>query len=522
MNSTSPPCSRTSDMVVSEAMLAFSGRRHLEVLARMEPIGSNTTCETDIPRDSHPKIVLPYNPLRISRAFVYCLIFVLLAWVRPVCHSGYGEQDRYGNGPDMSASGGYNPSADGFSALDSLERGCSPREPRGSKRKRGRDPTVPPSRSGSRKQAPRIFACPFYLHDRLEHSSCLYTRLTRVGDVRQHLLERTHKQVVHCPVCGIPFRGRTTAASRQQRDEHVQGATCARSPSLPNYPGITEDQERGIRETAINGRTNHFSEPQRWYMIWDVLFPEEQRPPSPYLTDPPDIQRFSDLGYAIFADDTLWSSLPEQPWTAAMGPAERRSGMLGFFGAVMALARGLVVHRAGATFADDEDHHTVVDNVSSHTGADTPDPSGAAVYLRPVSPSLASNRPADDARGPYLSPVSAAAPRYHPHNSRTIGRVEPDHGGLPADMPPIPSSPLDLDPMGLGVAQDTCQRAEPEPATVINNPVVPDFVFEDFSTEDLFDPNFDLESFLNDSTSDAPRPHDNHVPPGEGDLGGRH
>lgn len=504
-------------MVVSEVMVAFSGRRHLEILPRMQPIGSNTTCETNILRESQPKLVLPYNPLRISRAVLSCLIFVLLAWVRPVCHSGYGEQHRCGNGPDMSASGGYNPSTDGYGALDSLEKGCSPLGPRSSKRKRGKDPSVPPSRSGSRKQTSRIFACPFYLHDRLEHSGCLYTRLTRVGDVRQHLVERVHKQAVHCPVCCTTFRGRT-AEARQQRDEHVQRASCEPSPSPPSFPGITEDQEREIREIALNTRTNQYTEPQRWYKIWDYLFPGEPRPASPFLTDPPDIQRVSDLGDAIFDDESLWGLLPAEPWTPAMGREERRHGMLGFIVAFTALARDLVVRRASSS-AEEDDHHTLADNNSSYIGNDTPDPAGGALEPRPVSPSNASNRPADDPRGAYLSPVSAAAPRYHPRNSRTLGRVEPDHGGLPADMPPIPPSLLDLDPTGGGAAQDTAQRAESGPATGTLNTEIPSLNFEDFSG-DLFDFNLNWGNIL--FNSDAARPDDNQAPSGAGDLGGRH
>lgn len=142
------------------------------------------------------------------------------------------------------------------------------------------------SGSSSRKQTGRTFACPFYLQDRIRHSNCLHTRLTRLSDVRQHLVERAHYQVVHCPVCGVTFQGRP-AEARRFRDAHVRAAVCDPSPAPFNYPGITEWQDQRIRGIARTFGTHRYTEVYRWFLIWDFLFPGEPRPESPFLDNVP-------------------------------------------------------------------------------------------------------------------------------------------------------------------------------------------------------------------------------------------
>lgn len=492
-------------MVVPENIIALSGRLPIEVLLNVATIGSNTTCETDIIRDSHTRLALPYNPLRISRAIFLCLFFVLLAWVRPVCHTGYGEQNRDGNGPETPASGGCNPGTDAFGALDSLERGYGPLRTHDSKRKRDRDPPLP-SRSSTKRQSTRTFACPFYLRDRLRHSDCLNIRLTRLSDVRQHLLERAHNQVVHCPACGITFTGRT-AVARGRRDVHVQAATCEPSPSPFEYPGITEDEEQRIREIARNTRTTQYTEVQRWYMIWDFLFPGAQRPDSPFLTDVPDIQRVVDWTDAIF-DSDLWQALPNQPWTPTMRREEQRSGMSNFIHSFIAQARGLV----GQNVAPAEDDHAA-DN-SSYIEVETPAPSGATANLGVASlASFDSNPPADNSGRAYLSPVSATRSRQS-RNPRRPGQVGSSTSELPADVAPIPSRPLD-DPAG-DVPQDMQQRTAAEGSSDIPDPTLPLLVLDDFSN--YFPGDLVLEWPM--ISNDDARSNDNHPPTGEGEPGG--
>lgn len=510
MSNTSSPCAHASDLVVSENSIVLPDRSPLEILLDIGPFAPNTTSGYYVFRDPHTKVVPRYNPLRISQLVLLCFLLVLLAWIGPVCRSHHGDQSRDGNGTERSACGGCGPGTDGFSALDSLERGYSPLRTHGSKRKRGRDHPLP-SRSSARRQTTRTFACHFYLHDRLRHSDCLNFRLTRLSDVRQHLLERAHNQVVHCPVCGTTFAGRT-ADARRRRDAHVQAESCEPSPFPFEYPGITEDQEQSIRQIARNTRTTQYTEVQRWYMIWDFLFPGEERPASPFLTDVPDIQRVVDWRNVIFGNE-LWRELPTEPWTTAMRREEQRSGMFNFIDSFIAQARGLVGQNAAPA---DDDHGA---DGSSFIEVETPDPSGTTANLRVASvASFDLSLPVEASRPRYLSPVSPTLSRQS-RRVHTLDQVDSGTREFPADAAPIPPRPLN-DP-AVEVPQDMQQDVTSGEATDISDPTLPLLIFEDFSEDFTF--SFPLQWPVPVTGNDNTGIDDNTpAPTGEGEPGGRH
>ncbi|KAI3396472.1 hypothetical protein diail_12092 [Diaporthe ilicicola] len=455
-------CVSKSDLIVSENISDLSIRPPLRALASIASIASNTTCDTILFPDSHQTLVVPYDPERVDRLLLLLAFFLLLACVAPAWHLGWAEQNRPGNGPGKSASGGCNPGKDVFGALDSLEKGHSPLTPSGSKRKRGHGRSQP-SRAGSRKiaQQPsgrRNFACHFYLHDRIGHRECLIKKLPRVSDVRQHLLERTHKHLVHCPVCGVIFTERRPAQARQQRDAHVQAATCEPLSSPPNYPGLTEDEEQRIRQDALDGRTTQYDEVHRWYMIWEVLFPGEAPPDSPFLEDSPEIQHMVDQRDVVFGSDLWMSILPDEPWVTAMHPEQRRTFMYNIVESFIRQARG-VVERNEISVGDDQGTEGF-----SHIGVETPDPSGTPMNLGVISlPSFTSNHPLDPPRQTHAHPLSAAQPGQAP-GSHTLVQVEPNPR-LPAVVLSSPSH-LDVDP-AVDVSQNTHQ---PGPGTDRNDP----------------------------------------------------
>lgn len=451
----------------------------------------NTIRETDLCRDSKPKVT------------------VLLAQFGPPCQAGYADQDGGGNGLEFSStSGGCDPGTGGFGGVDSPEWVHSPLGPHGSKRKRARDPAQL-SRSCSTKPTARTFACPYYLHDRIRHSDCLNIRLTRLSDVRQHLLERAHYQVVHCPDCGTTFHGRLGDA-RRQRDAHIQARTCLPLPAPPSYPGITEDQEQTIREIARNTRTNSYTEAHRWFMIWDFLFPGEPRPESPFLNDVPDIQRVFDWRTVIFEND-LWLQLPNEPWTTAMGLEQRRAGMSNFIGAFIMLARD----RVGQDASPVEDHHGADD--SSYMGVNTPGPSIEPTNPEEVRPaSIDFNRPPDASRQAYLSPTSIIGSRQAP-GAHTLGQTGPSVTYPPAVAAPIPFRPFNGP--ARAVPQDIQQPAPPqEAADTENDPALPSRALEGSSINILtLDPDMAWLTLMF-SNEDA-RAHDNHDPAGEDEFG---
>lgn len=525
MANTSSPCIHASELVVTEDIITLPGRHPLEGVLNFHfpRIASNTTCETDRFRHFQPSLVLPYNPLRISRVFLLCIFLVLLACVSPVYRSSYAGQNGNGNDPERPASGRCNPgTADGFSASDLLEKGYHPLGPHGSKRKRDSDPPQP-SKSISRKKGARSFACPFYLRDRLQHSDCLNKRLKRLSDVRQHLLERAHYQVVHCPVCGVTFSG-SIGEARRRRDVHVQAADCEPLPSPPNYPGITEDQERRIREIARNTRTNQFNQVQRWFEIWDFLFPGEERPDTPFLDDPPDIQRVVDWRNVIFGNN-LWRELLNEPWTTAMQPEDQRSGMLNFIESFIAQARALVGQDAGP---EEDDHQA--DN-STYIDANTPAPSGTtADRRRVVSVGSDSNPPADAPRQAYLSPNSFTGSGQAPH-AHVHGQMDPTAGNLPAvpsvrRVPPavVPPAvrpmPPQIDP-ALDVPQHI-DAAGPGDTTDFHDPTLPDFALDGYPLQmDYFGVDFGSDWQDPVLHNDYGRSDGNQSPEGQDAVGGR-
>ncbi|KAK8024646.1 hypothetical protein PG993_012712 [Apiospora rasikravindrae] len=96
----------------------------------------------------------------------------------------------------------------------------------------------------------------------------------RIGDVRLHLWRR-HRQILHCPVCGLTFD------SEEASEAHITQRTCV--PAGFYHPGMTRDQWGDICARAQAGpHTVNGGDEERWFQIWDILFPGQPRPRSPY------------------------------------------------------------------------------------------------------------------------------------------------------------------------------------------------------------------------------------------------
>lgn len=148
----------------------------------------------------------------------------------------------------------------------------------GNKRGRGHDPpdddqgkkrlpSSPSPRVSSSDDEP-LFACPTHAHVR-NSSSCHGFR--RIVDVRQHI-NRKHMQKLHCPTCGSPF------GTREDRDAHINQLRCQASAIPVYYDGVTQEKWEAMRLRAKD--KSQRSEDERWYEIWDILYPGVQRPPS--------------------------------------------------------------------------------------------------------------------------------------------------------------------------------------------------------------------------------------------------
>ncbi|EOO03268.1 putative het and ankyrin domain protein [Phaeoacremonium minimum UCRPA7] len=113
--------------------------------------------------------------------------------------------------------------------------------------------------------------CPFWKHDPVRHKDCLKYRLTSTSYMLQHF-DRVHPtQPFHCAICGECFE------SPGERDAHMRDVACKRTEFC--HPGLTADQSHQLRLAR-----NKLNEAERWYAMYDIIFPSStRRPTSPYV-----------------------------------------------------------------------------------------------------------------------------------------------------------------------------------------------------------------------------------------------
>lgn len=122
------------------------------------------------------------------------------------------------------------------------------------------------------RQASKVFACPFWKKDPLRYSRCYKLELKEVKRVKQHLY-RTHKKPIRCPRCQDIFANRASCDSHQEVD-------CARQPKILDE-GINEDQSAELSNRGSASLTQE----QRWFVVWQIVFPGVPEPASPYIDD---------------------------------------------------------------------------------------------------------------------------------------------------------------------------------------------------------------------------------------------
>lgn len=145
----------------------------------------------------------------------------------------------------------------------------------------------------------RGLACPFYLYDPVEHRECGSHRFRGFADVKQHILDRKHRQKPHCFRCGLHFD------TYPDRDAHLRapasGQLC-QTQTFAVVAGVSQEQEQQIRSpsTRVTGHE------EKWFHAWATLFPRRRRPPSPYLTDDEDVRLLEAGIESLSGDDPAW------------------------------------------------------------------------------------------------------------------------------------------------------------------------------------------------------------------------
>lgn len=138
-------------------------------------------------------------------------------------------------------------------------------------------PTKRPTRSQDRPCA-RILACPFWKLDSQTHRACFRMKLSRIGDVKLHL-NRKHKQPAseYCQRCWIAFENKAHKNAHLSDDS---GQTCRYNPAA-RPAGI--DNAMAVSLSKKSKRDQSIED--RWFAIWDIVFPDQARPTSPYIDD---------------------------------------------------------------------------------------------------------------------------------------------------------------------------------------------------------------------------------------------
>ncbi|KAI0152790.1 hypothetical protein GGR57DRAFT_469103 [Xylariaceae sp. FL1272] len=151
------------------------------------------------------------------------------------------------------------------------------------KRKKGPGGNRPPPQRAKKPEdeaeSGRPFACHFGLFDSAKHRDCLSRPQKRISDIRTHI-RRKHlcQEESYCPRCFRTFENDTLL---DQRDAHIRQRTC-QSIDFPST--FTTQTQWDQMQAASEGRIGSNAK-ERWYVIWDILFPGIQHPASPYLDD---------------------------------------------------------------------------------------------------------------------------------------------------------------------------------------------------------------------------------------------
>ncbi|KAK8037843.1 hypothetical protein PG991_001189 [Apiospora marii] len=125
----------------------------------------------------------------------------------------------------------------------------------------------------STRQPGREFACPFQLHGTPSSPTCRHG-FKKLSYVRQHIFRR-HIQPIHCPICGETFK------DDNLRNVHINQESC--KPAYYTLPGLSRDVGDRIIQARSRAPPHTASDHDRWYMMWDILFPHDARPAEPYL-----------------------------------------------------------------------------------------------------------------------------------------------------------------------------------------------------------------------------------------------
>ena len=138
----------------------------------------------------------------------------------------------------------------------------------------------------------KSWACPCFKGNPVLNWECGNTKLTRFGDVPQHI-RRKHSQRPFCSRCGLVTKRSNPESRREELSEHCrQLPECALKLKVRAPPGATPDQLSKLSEKPPpfadppEGRVGNTQE-RKWYGIFSTIHPGVPLPRSPYWDPEP-------------------------------------------------------------------------------------------------------------------------------------------------------------------------------------------------------------------------------------------
>lgn len=120
----------------------------------------------------------------------------------------------------------------------------------------------------------RKLACPFAKKDPVRWRSCYRHELTKISYVKQHLY-RVHLLPPYCRRCGHAYE-HEDALANHMRDL----IPCAVRSDFAVPEGLTAAQRERLSERL----SPKLSDEERWYAVFDIVFPDHRpRPATPYV-----------------------------------------------------------------------------------------------------------------------------------------------------------------------------------------------------------------------------------------------
>ncbi|CAH0045192.1 unnamed protein product [Clonostachys solani] len=118
-----------------------------------------------------------------------------------------------------------------------------------------------------------LFACPLYRKYPLQNMDCVNRKLTRIRDVKQHLLRR--HLAFRCPICNIPL------PSAARKEEHIMEQDCSPAEAAERFgpDGITQEVHDILKKRSHRGKPPT----TKWYEVWEIIFGDTNREERPFL-----------------------------------------------------------------------------------------------------------------------------------------------------------------------------------------------------------------------------------------------